>query len=292
MKTAFSFVHPAVSFFYYIGAAVLAMTLLHPVFLGLGTLLLLLLNRLQGNAGVSGRMLRASFMVALFIVIINPLFTHRGRTIVWYLFQNPVTMEAIIYGLTMACSFLLLAAVFISYQQTISSHQFLYLFARFSPKAALLTMIAIRFVPLLLQRLSHIALVQQTKGVQMEHGSVRLRIRHGMQILSVLLVCSLEEALQTADSMQARGFGAVKRSTYVAYRMTGRDWLILSCLLVLFAACAAGAAGGLGILAIYPKLQSVWPRPAEWPVVAAFMLYMSIPILIEGREWVWWRMQK
>ena len=54
--------------------------------------------------------------------------------------------------------------------------------------------------------------------------------------LQVLLICSLEDALQTADSMQARGFGVTKRTTYIRYRMERRDWYTLNYLIILFIA--------------------------------------------------------
>ena len=53
-------------------------------------------------------------------------------------------------------------------------------------------------------------------------------------IAQVLLICSLEDALQTADSMQARGFGVTKRTTYIRYRMERRDWYTLNYLIILF----------------------------------------------------------
>ena len=69
-----------------------------------------------------------------------------------------------------------------------------------------------------MRRLQKITLVQKTKGVQVDAGSIVERVKNGMQLLQVLLICSLEDALQTADSMQARGF-VTKRTTYIRYRM-------------------------------------------------------------------------
>jgi len=292
MKSAFSSVHPVVSLLYFTGVAVMSMMLLHPVFLATSVCLLLLLNILQGSGALMKKMMMASISMAAIVAIANPLFTHRGSTMLFYLFDNPVTLEAIVYGITMALSFLTISFAFTSYNETISSHKFLYLFSRISPKAALLTMIAIRFVPLFLRRLSHITIVQKTKGVQLETGSLRNRARNGMKLLSVLLVCSLEEALQTADSMQARGFGTVKRSTYIRYRMTRRDWLLLSIFIILLLSCLVGTIFGAGVLSIYPKVEPLAFQRKDGVLYTAFCLYISIPIIIEGREWAWWHMQK
>lgn len=286
VRSAFASVHPIVAFLYYVGAIILCMTMLQPIFLLSAVLLLFCLNLAHGNEKSLKGLLRASLTLALFIAILNPLLTHRGSTMLFYLFDNPVTLEAIVYGIIMALSFFAIALSFSSYQTIISSHKFLYVFSRFSPKIALLTMIAIRFVPLFIRRLTQIQLVQKTKGIQTENGSLKSRASSGMKLLSVLLVCSLEEALQTADSMQARGFGTKKRSTYIRYRFEYRDWIIALALLVCFISCMIAISNGQGVLMVYPRLHNMFQ--IDWLAYASFLLYISVPLLVEGREWVWW----
>ncbi|MEI4802533.1 energy-coupling factor transporter transmembrane component T [Bacillus sp. NPDC077411] len=292
MKLAFSSMHPFVNFLYYAGVMILCMVCLHPVFLIGAICMILILNITQGNGEKLRKMLPSSLFFAFIITIANPLLTHRGSTILFYIGYNPITLEAVTYGCTMALSLVVIMFTFTSYNEMISSHKFLYLFSRISPKAALLTMITVRFVPLFMRRLTHITLVQRTKGVQVDAGSLKERARNGMKLLQVLLVCSLEEALQTADSMQARGFGVTKRSTYIRYRMEHRDWLILSLFVILFVCCLFGVSKGYGILTIYPKVESFFLEKNDVFVLLPFLMYISLPILIEGREWLWWRMQK
>ncbi|WP_242222501.1 energy-coupling factor transporter transmembrane component T [Bacillus cereus group sp. BfR-BA-01380] len=292
MKLAFSSMHPFVNFLYYVGVMILCMVCLHPVFLIGAICMILILNITQGNGEKLRKMLPSSLFFAFIITIANPLLTHRGSTILFYIGYNPITLEAVTYGCTMALSLVVIMFTFTSYNEMISSHKFLYLFSRISPKAALLTMITVRFVPLFMRRLTHITLVQKTKGVQVDAGSLKERAQNGMKLLQVLLVFSLEEALQTADSMQARGFGVTKRSTYIRYRMGRRDWLILSLFVILFVCCLFGVSRGYGILTIYPKVESLFLERNDVLVLIPFLMYISLPILIEGREWLWWRMQK
>jgi energy-coupling factor transport system permease protein len=292
VKLAFSHVHPTVVFLYYVGLIMMSMTLLHPVFLATAVLLLLILNMVHGNGKTMKTMMVSSIVLAIIIAVANPLLTHRGSTILFYMSDNPVTLEAITYGCIMALSFLSVAFAFVSYNSIVSSHKILYLFSRISPKVALLTMISTRFVPLFIRRLAQIQLVQKTKGVQTNSGSLKTRAKSGMKLLSVLLVCSLEEAFQIADSMQARGFGTVKRSTYIRYRTEQRDWGILLHLLISFSVCIGLGTGGAGVLTVYPKLQSITFHLTDWISYLSFILFISTPLLLEGREWVWWHMQK
>lgn len=292
MKLAFSSMHPLVNFLYYVGVIILCMVCLHPVFLIGAICMILILNIIQGNGGKIKKMLPSSLFFVLMITIINPLLTHRGSTILFYIGYNPITLEAVTYGYTMALSLFVILFTFASYNEMISSHKFLYLFSRISPKVALLTMITVRFVPLFMRRLTHITLVQKTKGVQVDAGSLKERAQNGMKLLQVLLVCSLEEALQTADSMQARGFGVTKRSTYIRYRMEHRDWFVLTLLVSLFVYCLFGVSIGYGVLTIYPKVESLLLQQNDLFLFIPFLMYISLPILVEGREWLWWRMQK
>lgn len=59
-----------------------------------------------------------------------------------------------------------------------------------------------------------------------------------MKRLEVLLTWSLEEGLQTADSMKARGYGTGRRSSYSPYRWRPKDGAALFFLLI---------AGGLSV---------------------------------------------
>lgn len=292
MKFVFSTLHPFVNFFYYIGVMTLCMVCLHPIFLMSAILLMVLVNLLQGNGTKLKRMLPSTVSFFLLVILLNPLLTHRGATTLFYIGNNRITLEAFTYGITMGLSFVAIMLTFTSYNEVVSSHKFLYLFSRISPKVALLTMITIRFVPLFIRRFRQITLVQKTKGVQIHSGSFMERVKNGMKLLQVLLVCSLEEALQTADSMQARGFGVTKRSTYIRYRMERRDWFILIYLILVLVSCMICIQRGFGKLTMYPKVEALVFHSYDTSLFVLFLMFIGLPIIIEGREWLWWRMQK
>ncbi|MEH7657306.1 energy-coupling factor transporter transmembrane protein EcfT, partial [Bacillus velezensis] len=107
-----------------------------------------------------------------------------------------------------------------------------------------------------------------------------------------LLICSLEVELQTSDSMQARGFGVTKRTTYIRYRMERRDWYTLSYLSILLIIAIICSTYGGGKLIIYPKVESILFQQYDGMMFGVFTMFISLPIIMEGREWIWWRMQK
>ncbi|MFJ8530279.1 energy-coupling factor transporter transmembrane component T [Bacillus sp. NPDC094106] len=292
MKIIFSSLHPFVNFFYYIGVMILCMLCLHPLFLVGAIMMMVLLNIMQGNSEKIKKMLPSMFVFFVMIIVLNPLLTHRGATTLFRLGDNRITLEACMYGLVMGLSLLAIMFTFTSYNDIISSHKFLYLFSRISPKVALLTMITVRFVPLFIRRLRQITLVQKTKGVQLDSGPIIERIKSGMKLLQVLLVCSLEDALQTADSMQARGFGVTKRSMYIRYRMGRQDWYVITYLVIVLLSCLTFNFCGAGKLSIYPRVESIVFQQYDGILFVLFIMFISLPIIMEGREWIWWRMQK
>ncbi|PEX82512.1 energy-coupling factor transporter transmembrane component T [Bacillus cereus] len=292
MKISFSSLHPFVSFFYYIGVMILCMMCLHPLFLIGAIILIVIINMMQGNGEKIRKILPSTIIFFFMVIVFNSLLTHRGATTLFWLGDSRIKLEAIMFGLVMGLLLVAVMFTFASYNDIISSHKFLYLFSRISPKVALLTMITVRFVPLFIRRLQKITLVQKTKGVQVDSGSIVERVKNGMQLLQVLLICSLEDALQTADSMQARGFGVTKRTTYIRYRMERRDWYTLSYLMILFIFAVILSSYGGGKLIIYPKVESILFQQYDGMMFVVFTMFISLPIMMEGREWIWWRMQK
>lgn len=91
------------------------------------------------------------------VAVINPLFSHRGSHILFYFMDQPITLEAVFYGLMMMTVLLTIFILFISYNYTVTADKFMYLFAGVAPKTALLTLMTIRFVPLFQRRLRQIS---------------------------------------------------------------------------------------------------------------------------------------
>jgi energy-coupling factor transport system permease protein len=293
MTTGFRSLHPLPCFVYYIGVMLLSMLLLHPVFLVAEVILLFIINLAYEGTGKMLRTLVVFLLVGLIIFVMNPLFSHRGAHILFYIGDQQVTLEAMLYGLTAALSPIAIIFTFLSYNRVVTSDKFLYLFGSLWPKGSLIVVMGMRFVPLLTRRLKQISLVQRTKGVSLTQGSLKERCQNGMKLLQILLTWSLEEGLQTADSMKARGYGTGPRSAYSPFRMQGKDRLALVYMVLLGAYCLWGRfMAGYGVLTIYPRLEDLELNPGEWFVFGVFLLFISTPLLLDGKEWLRWRFSK
>lgn len=286
--SGFRDLHPVVLILYYAGLLLAAALLRHPLYLLTVLLAAGLLLLAQGQKRKLTRTLPFVALVAGGAMLINPLFSRRGSHILFYFLDRPVTLEAVLFGLISGTALAAMLVVFVAYNYTISMDKFMFLFASVAPRTALLVLMAVGFVPMLQRRLTQITLVQRTRGITVSSGSLRSRMANGMTLLKVLLVWSLEEAIGTADSMKARGYGIGPRSAYHRYRPDRRDWICLALLLTSGAACAAGWWLGYGRMEIYPRLQPVSFGAGEAAVYGSFCLFAFLPLAVEGKEkWIW-----
>ncbi|WP_342564433.1 energy-coupling factor transporter transmembrane component T [Paenibacillus sp. FSL R7-0345] len=288
MSSGFRAMHPAVALLYYAGLLLFAALLMHPLFLiteFAGVIILLLL---QGQGRQLLRGLPFYLLMAGSVAVLNPLFSHRGAHILFYLWDQPVTLESVLYGLIMMLVLLTIFVLFISYNYTVTTDKFMYAFAAVAPKTALLTLMALRFVPLFQRRLREITMIQRFRGIDVAKGNLRKRMRDGMTLLKVLLTWSLEEALQTGDSMKARGYGIRKRSTYSVYKMDRADKAVLLLLVVSGLIPLILWLQGYGTFEIYPRMKPLVFGTGEVLMYISFCLFVLIPPGLEGKEiWLW-----
>jgi energy-coupling factor transport system permease protein len=274
--------HPSVLLIYFAGGITFGMLLFHPVILLCGWAACLLVN-LHLDGGREWRRWSVPMVTSLlFLIVFNPLISHRGRTVLFYWGDLPITLESVAYGATMAASMLGLLTFFVSYRILLTEHKFLFLFARISPKASLLAMMATGLVPRLRRRVKELMRVQRTRGITVTEGSIGRRARNGTRILGALLSWTLEDALQMADSMQARGYGTGERSVYPAYRFRPRDIGTAAVLLASASAVFFLWAKGHGFLNIYPRLGKLGLSPGDLGALAAYLLFLLAPL---GWEW-------
>ena len=97
----------------------------------------------------------------------------------------------------------------------------------------------------------------------MHAGSPVHRIRCALMVFSILVTWSLENAVDTADSMRARGYGLPGRSAFSIFTLTKRDKLLLAVMGLLGGTVIAGYALGALSWRYYPSVKGAgltrWP---------------------------------
>lgn len=290
MKHPFKRMHPLVLFTYYASALSLLIIMLHPIFLSFALVIILAINFLEDRFKGLSRWIFFMMSTGILIVILNPIFNERGRHVLFEIFQHRITLEAVVYGMINAMLIIGVMALFVSYNEVMSPNKLLYLFSKFLPQFAVLLMLTLRFIPLMRRRLAEISAIQMSKGISVSHGSWVDKVKTGILYVQVLLVHSLEEAIQTADSMNARGYGQGKRSTYEYFTFKKRDLFALLYLLLTFFLVLLGRLKGYGYFMIYPIMDSVWISSFESIVLVFYVLFMSFPVFVEMGGYVKWRL--
>lgn len=281
--------HPVVMFTYY-GVIIIGFMLSqHPIFLAVGVGLLLALHLIIDRGFQLKSWAGLILILALFTLILTPVFNRRGNHILFYLFGNQVMLEAIIQGVMISLTLVGILLAFISLNQVITQDRFLYVFARISPQWALLSMLAVRFVPLLKKRLKEIEEIQKVRGFSVTKGSMKARAKNGMLFLQALLTGSLENSIQTADSMAARGYGQQKRSHYQAFTMKAKDWSALAFILLTGVCVVFGWWLEDSVLSLLPVLETSQLEQREWLFLANWSLLLAFPLWIEGKEVAKWK---
>ena len=243
-RDAFSHCHPAVNFIFFLGALGFGMVFQHPAYftagiLGAGCYYFLL----TGRKGLP--MIAATLPFCVLVALINPLFNHRGKQVLFQMFGKPYTLEALLYGAVVAAVFLVMILWFGCYSAVMTGDKFTALLGNLIPSLSLLLVMIFRMVPSLMGKARQIAGARKSigKGAGREAKSME-KARDGMVVLGALTAWALEGSIVTADSMRARGYGCTKRTSFMIYRMTCRDWVLLAISLSLAVVVLGCAASG------------------------------------------------
>lgn len=283
----FGTLHPAVSMCYFVCVIGLTLACPHVVTVLLSLLGSTLFNLALRGRKAFGRTMRFVLPMFLIVCIGNPLVNHRGVTMLCLLFNQWITLEAIVYGVVTACSLAAIILWFGCYQEVMTSDKFLYLFGKVAPATALLITSALRFIP---QMQQNAAQVKQSRAM-LQDNSPRLfqKLAHAIQNLSALLGMSMENAVQTADSMKARGFGARRRTTFHLFRFDARDARTLALILTLFGICVVARCYGHGYMEYYPRITALTMGASSMTMFILFAALMLLPSILEAKEAVVWR---
>lgn len=281
--------HPLTCLLYLAGTAALPMLWLHPAVLAESVVLLMLVNVTLDRGRQMKRNGGMLLFLALLFLVLNPLFSHRGRIVLFTLWENPITLEAVVYGGLLAMSLLAVLLAFQAGNIYLDADKWMYLFSRIVQKTTFALLLCMREIPLLRQRARQLHAVHRLK-YRREQRNFRQRIAGGARELSALVSWSLEDALQTAQSMRARGYGLYrKRTFYFPYRFRTEDALLCAFFVVtgIVLACLRWS-GGL-VFSVYPQLEAVAWSGKLAIACLLYGIYIIIPIWLETEEWLQWR---
>ncbi len=282
--------HPIVNFIYFVFVIGFSCFFMHPVCLCISFVCGFTYSViLKGRKAIKTNLIYMFPMVAM-MALINPAFNHEGITIIGYLPSgNPLTLESIIYGLCAAIMIVSVICHFSCYNEIMTSDKFIYLFGKIIPAMSLIISMTLRFVPRFASQLKVVTNAQRCMGRDLSSGSIIKRAKHGLNILSIMTTWSLENAIETADSMKSRGYGIPGRTAFSIFNFDKRDRKALICILLLGIYTLVGNLMGGMKFTYFPYMESAGISVFGISVFLAYLLLCMCPIIIEIWEVRRWK---
>ena len=290
---AFSRCHPAVGFFFFVGAIGLGAMILHPIYiLASGLFAVSYYCLLKGAKGL--KMVALSIPVFLILTFANPLVNHDGERILTYVFGKPYTLEALIYGMVIAGMLIVMLLWAGCYNAVMTSDKIVTLFGGVIPTLSLLLLMILRLVPNLLRKIVQLAGARKCIGKgAAENAAKKEQAVDSLNVLSALMTWALEGGVITADSMKARGYGTGKRTGFQLYRLTAVDRILLALMAVLAAAVIRQIAAG-GTAADFTPVMEITPVTGGRFVwgFGAYCVFLSLPTVLYIKEAIQWHISR
>ena len=287
-SAAFYRCHPLVNFIYF--AVIVGVTMFsnHPAFLLASFVAGWVYSVLLKGKKAMRMNCLVLLPVILISVLLNALNVHNGVTVLFYLNGNRITLEAVVFGCVQAIMLSSAIIWFSCFSTVVTADKFIYLFGRGAPVIALTLSMILRFIPLLKNRFREISTAQRCMGRGGSGVGLLPRIRQFGKEVSILIAWSLEASIESADSMEARGYGLRGRTSFHLFRLAGSERWVLLLMLLLGGGCVAACALGLTNIYYYPAI--LLPKISFWQgmglLAFCILMFSAIVMDIRGmRQW-------
>ncbi len=175
-----------------------------------------------------GRVLRPTFSllkytlyVAVFIFIFSILFTTGVTNTVWYdLGFIQVRAEAVLFATSMALRLFLATSAFCILTFTVHPDRLLQVLSKFGYKSMTGLSLATRMYPTIAADAAGIEDAMKARGVEFDAGGMIKKAQARAPVMMPLLLNSMDRSMEIAEAMEARGFGAGRRSRYFDMPLT------------------------------------------------------------------------
>ncbi len=285
---AFARFHPVSLFCYFLSLLLFTVFTQHPVLLIISLLGAVLFTGFTNTARETPADVKFYLPMFALVALINPLFSHNGATPLFFMNDNPVTLEAVLCGVNIAVQICAVMLICKGFMRVMESDKILALFGKLSPKLAVVLSMALRFIPLLKLKWGQICEAQRALGYFREE-SVFDRLASYARVFSALVTWALENSVDTAASMSARGYELAGKKHFSLFRFTKGDLImtVISCALSL--AVLAGFLLGYADFAFYPRISNINTDIFAIITYTAFALLAFLPFIFEVKEAVKWK---
>ena len=304
-ETIFDRYHPAVALLYCGVVLVFSMAAMQPVYLVLAFVGLFAFDAVLRGAKAPLHNLIWQAPLVLILAVANPLFVSVGSTELFRIGLHAVYLEALVYGL---CQGLMLVNALLAFSiaaRVVTSDKVLCVLGNAVPTIALMISMTMRLVPQFVCRGKSISSTQkactsaahaaraactsapspekpaQKRLPRASKASRKAFFANKLRLSTVLMSWGMEDSLETADAMRARGWGvAGKRTTYQRYRFRRTDALAIAFIALIALAAAVSAYAACAQFSFYPRISGIAP----WFSYLPYLVLLALPTVLELKE--------
>src|SRR5216684_4035545 len=173
-------------------------------------------------------LLVAVLLIAAFAMLLNFVSAHLGATVLFSLpaqipaLGGPYTLEALAFG---ASGGITIAAAILSaapFSLLLDSHEVMDALPAPLSRSGVVIASSLNLVPAVATSFVQVTEAQRLRGWR-PRGP-----RSWMEVVVPLVLTSVEDSIQLAESMEARGFGSGARTTMASHALRRSDWLLVA----------------------------------------------------------------
>ena len=286
----FSSFHPFVIFFYFSAVIFFTMFLTHPIFLVISLFIsIIFLIKTISFHNFKSKLLYISIFFII-VTIANPIFVHKGETALFFVNDNAITLEAIIYGVAFACLLVSIIFWFQSFNKIVDSDKLIYIFSSFIPTIGLIIAMALRFIPRFQNHFNKVIEINKIGDNPYKSNKYMVRIKALFNVFSILVTWAFENSIETANTMKARGYGSGNRSSFNLYKFDFRDSMMLISLIFLVLLNIFFYFNiGLSFY-YYPTIANINFDYLSIIAYISYLLLLALPLIFEVLEEYRWKL--
>ncbi len=215
---------------------------------------------------------------------VNCIIFHEGRTVLFRVFGAAVTAEAFLYGLSAGVMIVGTAVWCIFLTDETDSEDLVFTLGRVLPGVSAVITVTLRYIPEIIKKYRETLAAQRMVGI-FDGKKFFVRAVVATKVFMSVTERSVENAMDTAFIMRARGYG-LRRRVSASYKKWREEDTVMTLLTVTGAAAFAfGEISGLLGFTYYPAAEfgSVSLSAAALAMVCA--LFFALPALtaLDGR---------
>lgn len=280
---AFDACHAAVPALLFAGILALTMFCVQPVLVALSTAGALAFSALARGARATLAGLRWQLPMLALVCLANPLFSASGSTLLAKLGPVSIYLESLCYGATMGALMVAVILWFEGAAAVLTQDRLLGLGRGRAKSVSLVVSMAAQLAPQLLRRSRGVRSAQDACSAAGARPPLAQRLTRAS---GQLMTWALEDSLERADAMRARGWeSGCARTSYRADALRDSDVAGCCAIVLLCAGCALLAAVACGQWRFYPTM----PRLVAWWGYVPYAGLMFVPAAAAVLERLRWR---